>query len=655
MKKGVACLLLAFFSNFSYSQTCIDSRSQDSTTLIKIYLDLASKGTIDHWNFSNRLELIDPLRIQLSPDGCHIQFLNFADTDIHFDQDRIPNDFSRFSELADLNLSQCNITGTIPKSLYQLNKLKNLNLSYNQLTGNLDADLKYLSQLEVLSLSENKLEGELIPELFTLKNLKEISLRHNLLKGILPESIGDLTNLEILRLGQNQFSGSLPASITKLSNLTQLSIQENHFEGKVPEGLNQLSLLNVIYLNDNLFDEIPSFSNVYYNYLNISNNHLTFEDVIKVKDNKINATGKLIYSPQLDIVLGLRKELNPGESHLMEIPFDKTILGNKHLWFLNDVIVVSKERSRYIQSFNKKVHGGIYTVEIRNDEVPNLSLHVLSDTLTCAPQIANYHLIMCENEHIDLFGVRFDKNHPKDKLVLSDYSVGGCDSIIYVDIQFNATSTSHFYVTTCEGTPYEWNNQLYFNSGVFKQVFNNAIACDSTVYMHLDIRNMQDNAIVNSGSSHELGSIELNVTNGSPPYTYKWNYKNLTTPKIDQLSSGTYVVTVTDDNHCQKIFSYYLNVSSVGNEADHNTFKIAPNPVSSQGQLTIELPKTFNEIGLQVELISTASHLVPCQWIFDNNEHTISTTLSCKPGIYFLNIKSVQQQLNIIRKVVVID
>ena len=207
MKKGVACLLLAFFSNFSYSQTCIDSRSEDSTTLIKIYLDLASKGTIDHWNFSNRLELIDPLRIQLSSDGCHIQFLNLADTDIHFDQDQIPNDFSRFTELADLNLSQCNITGTIPKSLYQLNKLKSLNLSYNQLAGNLDADLKYLSQLEVLSLSENKLEGELIPELFTLKNLKEISLRHNLLKGILPESIGDLTNLEILRLGQNQFSG----------------------------------------------------------------------------------------------------------------------------------------------------------------------------------------------------------------------------------------------------------------------------------------------------------------------------------------------------------------------------------------------------------------------------------------------------------------
>lgn len=47
-------------------------------------------------------------------------------------------------------------------------------------------------------------------------------------------------------------------------------------------------------------------------------------------------------------------------------------------------------------------------------------------------------------------------------------------------------------------------------------------------------------------NNSSLGEIEINVTPTNPPYTYVWN-TGQTTHLIDNLSIGTYVVTVTDD------------------------------------------------------------------------------------------------------------
>lgn len=47
------------------------------------------------------------------------------------------------------------------------------------------------------------------------------------------------------------------------------------------------------------------------------------------------------------------------------------------------------------------------------------------------------------------------------------------------------------------------------------------------------------------------GSIDLNVTGGFPTYTYKWN--NLVVVQDPQnLTAGTYTVTVTDQSGCTR-------------------------------------------------------------------------------------------------------
>ena len=54
------------------------------------------------------------------------------------------------------------------------------------------------------------------------------------------------------------------------------------------------------------------------------------------------------------------------------------------------------------------------------------------------------------------------------------------------------------------------------------------------------------------------GSIDLTVSNGTPPYSYNWS-NGATTQDITGLSGGTYTVTVTDDNDCTAVISKTVN------------------------------------------------------------------------------------------------
>ncbi len=53
------------------------------------------------------------------------------------------------------------------------------------------------------------------------------------------------------------------------------------------------------------------------------------------------------------------------------------------------------------------------------------------------------------------------------------------------------------------------------------------------------------------------GSIEVTVSNGSPPYTYLWN-TNATTPNLTNLISGNYDLTITDNAGCKSIVNFIL-------------------------------------------------------------------------------------------------
>jgi len=96
--------------------------------------------------------------------------------------------------VADLNLSNNNLSDNIPPELDNLGNLLYLNLQDNQLSGSIPSELGDLSNLIDLNLYNNQLSGSIPPELSNLNNLTHLNLRNNQLSGIISSELGNLSN-----------------------------------------------------------------------------------------------------------------------------------------------------------------------------------------------------------------------------------------------------------------------------------------------------------------------------------------------------------------------------------------------------------------------------------------------------------------------------
>ena len=179
--------------------------------------------------------------------------------DIHISQwDGVEVDASS-RRVAELNLREMGLTGTIPPELGNLSSLNFLVLWDNQLTGPIPSELGNLSNLGALWLAGNQLTGTIPPELGSLSNLEELRLNGTQLTGTIPPELGNLSNLTVLDLDGNQLTGTIPPELGDLSNLTELWLPDNEFTGPIPPELGNLSSLNFLVLWDNqLTGPIPS-------------------------------------------------------------------------------------------------------------------------------------------------------------------------------------------------------------------------------------------------------------------------------------------------------------------------------------------------------------------------------------------------------------
>ena len=158
-----------------------------------------------------------------------------------------------------LDLSDNNLTGTLPVEWGGLSELEFLWLFYNSLSGPIPVELGQLSELRVLDLEENSLTGEIPVELSQLAKLEELWLDHNSLSGPIPAELGQLSKLVQLWLNRNSLLGPIPAELGQLSELELLELGDNSLSGPIPAELGQLSKLKVLVLGDNsLSGPIPA-------------------------------------------------------------------------------------------------------------------------------------------------------------------------------------------------------------------------------------------------------------------------------------------------------------------------------------------------------------------------------------------------------------
>ena len=170
----------------------------------------------------------------------------------------IPAELGQLSKLRVLDLENNSLTGGIPVELSQLAELEQLWLNNNSLTGEIPVELSQLAELEQLWLNNNSLSGPIPAELSQLSKLEYLVLYDNSLTGSIPAEFGQLSELEVLDVENNSLSGPLPAELGRLSKLRVLVLENNSLSGPVPAELGQLSRLLNLWLKDNsLTGQLP--------------------------------------------------------------------------------------------------------------------------------------------------------------------------------------------------------------------------------------------------------------------------------------------------------------------------------------------------------------------------------------------------------------
>ena len=153
--------------------------------------------------------------------------------------------------VSEINLSENNLSGTLPAELAMLTRLEALILTDNQLTGTIPIELSQLRELASLDLNENRLRGAIPPELANLTPMVYLDLSDNRFSGAIPIELGALSRLRTLALSSNDLNGTIPPELGALSSVVALYLNDNQLSGTIPPELGGLSTLQFLSLQNN--------------------------------------------------------------------------------------------------------------------------------------------------------------------------------------------------------------------------------------------------------------------------------------------------------------------------------------------------------------------------------------------------------------------
>jgi hypothetical protein len=156
----------------------------------------------------------------------------------------------------------------------------------------------------------------------------------------------------------------------------------------------------------------------------------------------------------------------------------------------------------------------------------------------------------------------------------------------------------------------------------------------SNVYPSLSIQDLN----VSQPTVSNDGSIAINVSGGTGPYTYAWTGPNgftANTASINNLYGGAYVLTVTDANGCVETNSYFLSAVSLESLELNKKINVYPNP--SKGNVSINGFQNYNGVTF-IQVYDFAGKVLVERFI-QNLENNLELNLSNLPsGKYTLSI-----------------
>ena len=176
---------------------------------------------------------------------------------------------------------------------------------------------------------------------------------------------------------------------------------------------------------------------------------------------------------------------------------------------------------------------------------------------------------------------------------------------------------------------------------VFQLISPQPIALDTFILSDYHSYEVSCNGLQN-------GQINISFSGGVGSYTYQWN-NGSTNEDLINVSSGSYVVWVTDSNNCKQEFSFQLNQPdplevSVLSLSNYNGYNVRCNH-SQDGEINLFASGGSGSISYFYNNVSSASYLdslsagVYTFYVFDQNGCTdsIEVILNEPPALFFSN------------------
>jgi len=399
----VISFLLSWFIQSASSETihhangfAACSRASDSTILANFCVNSNGANWNTKWNIFRPMN--EWTGVLLNAEGC-VQSVVLVNNNV---SGVLPPTLGNLSSLRVFYIFGNDLYGEIPSELGNLTQLEDLVLEDNALTGSIPSAIANCTALKNISLANNQLSGQIPSSLGNLMNLTSINLSKNQLSGTLPETMSNLNKLRVLDFSANQLSGSVPQSFSQLLELREFYLQENNFTGTLPQSFSNFDQMNHFWVYSNQFTgrvpdltDAPLFSlRIENNHFNsipdyklvttwgnsfpfglvITNNDLTFEDLIPLKN--FSRRYYYEYDPQNPVRLDSMLFIEKGSTYVVQTLVDQGLTENNYKWYKDTSVVFISNQNTYEIIQASETDEGYYSGRITNPEINDFEIEI---------------------------------------------------------------------------------------------------------------------------------------------------------------------------------------------------------------------------------------------------------------------------------------
>jgi hypothetical protein len=195
--------------------------------------------------------------------------------------------------------------------------------------------------------------------------------------------------------------------------------------------------------------------------------------------------------------------------------------------------------------------------------------------------------LLCEGAMVNVGGEIFDENRLDGEVIFPEASSTGCDSIVFVSLEYIESEEYVHPVELCPGQSItQFGIVVDENTGMDESFAIGPNLCDTLLRFDVSLRSISVASTAQSACVNENnGSLKLVINDGVGPYTIdvdgEVTQSNSEMVTLDALSPGDYLIQVTDASGC--VLSELLTVDTSIFELDFTSTQ------NAQGGLNLEV------------------------------------------------------------------